>query len=54
VGKPVGKEGPGTRPPVVVENEMLRITVDADLGVILGITNRKTNTEYLLTFRTLF
>ena len=46
-GKPAGKEGPGTRPPVVVENEMLRITVDADLGVILGITNRKTNTEYL-------
>ena len=46
-GKPAGKEGPGTRPPVVLENEMLRITIDADQGAILGITNRKTNTEYL-------
>ncbi len=45
--KPAGKGGPGTRPTVMLENELLRITVDADQGAILGITNRKTNTQYL-------
>jgi hypothetical protein len=33
--------------PIAIENAMLRITVDPENGAILGITNRKTNTQYL-------
>jgi hypothetical protein len=33
--------------PLVLENEFLRITVDVQTGAILGIANRKTQTEYM-------
>jgi hypothetical protein len=33
--------------PIVLENAWLRITVDAQSGAILSITNRKTDAEYL-------
>jgi hypothetical protein len=33
--------------PLVLENEFLRISVDAQTGAILGIANRKTHTEYM-------
>lgn len=34
--------------PIVLENSLLRIKVDSQSGAILGITNRKTNTEYMV------
>lgn len=34
--------------PISLENSFLRITVDAQTGDILQITNRKTNTDYLV------
>ena len=46
-GNATVKDDAGDRPPVVLENELLRIAVDARNGAILGITNRKTNTEYM-------
>ncbi len=33
--------------PLVLDNEFLRITLDAQTGALLGIANRKTKTEYL-------
>jgi hypothetical protein len=38
---------PGGAGPVVLENALLRITVDGKTGAVVGLFNKQTNTEYL-------
>jgi hypothetical protein len=37
--------------PIVLENRFLRITLDAATGAVLGLANRATETEYLVSRR---
>ncbi len=45
------KQSKPTSPPIMIENALLRIVLDAESGAVVAITNRKTNTQYMAATR---